>query len=64
MKNQRKPENNCEEENLQLLGALESYNEYITGKLATIEEFDIWYETAFSKDFPKCWYTTIRTGKL
>jgi hypothetical protein len=59
-----KSQSNCDAENDQLLNALERYNEYIVEQLKKIEDFDIWYETSFKQNFPKCWYTLIKTGKL
>lgn len=61
---QENPRSNCEHEDAQLLHALEEYNEYICEQLKKIEEFDIWYEISHEQDFPKCWYSLIRTGKL
>lgn len=65
MKSQRKQQkNDCDAENQQLLSALEKYNQYIVEQLKKIDDFDIWYESSFSEDFPKCWYSLIRTRKL
>ena len=60
----KKPKSDCEVENSQLLAAMEAYNAYIAEQLKNIEDFDIWYEESYKKDFPKCWYSLIRTGKL
>lgn len=62
MKSQQR-KSNCNKENAQLLSAIELYNKYISDQLKLIEDFDIWYEQKFQKDFPKCWYTIIKTGK-
>lgn len=61
---QEKPRSDCAAEDAQLLLALERYNTYIAEQLKKIDDFDIWYETSYKQDFPKCWYSIIRTGKL
>ena len=62
MKSQRKKQkSDCEIENSQLLSAMEEYNQYIAEQLKKIEDFDIWYEENYGRDFPKCWYSLIRT---
>lgn len=58
------PKSECEAENAQLLSAFEQYNEYIVEQLKNIEDFDVWYEHSFEAEFPKCWYSLIRTRKL
>lgn len=61
---QKNQENDCSLDNERLLLVLEKYNAYITEQLKKINDFDVWYETSFSQEFPKCWYSIIRTGKL
>lgn len=40
---------------------LTNYNHYILNILKQIQDFDVWYESTNKKEFPKEWYSAIKS---
>ncbi len=38
-----------------------NYNQYILNILTQIQDFDVWYEQFYKKEFPKEWYGMINS---